>query len=371
VRALQWSVIMTNETSRRTFLKVAAGGAALHAVESINAGPRAACEALSDATPGDTASNVLPSHTGICPQHAELVLRRSAAEHERVAKSLNAADSRAVTVAAGQLANHCDGAAGKQANLKRMLACIVTAAAKDVQVLVLPELCLPGYLLTGTSAEAAEINHSLADAPGSSPELDQLADAARRFQMVLAFGFCEQDGGDYYNSIGLIDADGTWLGTRKKNPLSPHPYETDSFREPDPAQRSAVFRTPYGMVGLSNCFDGEFPESIRRMRLAGAELLLWSNAGTGNPETGHSARINSAGCYAQSNRMWVVCCNAVGGNCYGTSVIVGPSGEPLVILPPGEEALGIATINLSLTGDWERWRSRLDPIWKDEVSSLE
>jgi N-carbamoylputrescine amidase len=247
-----------------------------------------------------------------------------------------------------------------------MLRCIETSAENKAQVLVLPELCLPGYLLTGTPAEAAEVNHSLADDPTSSPALAQLADAAQRFQMVLAFGFCEQDGVDYYNSIGLIDADGRWLGTRRKNPLSPHSYETDSFREPDPEQRSAVFQTRFGTVGLSNCFDGEFPESIRRMRLAGAELLLWSNAGTGNPETGHSARINSAGCYAQSNRMWVVCCNAVGGNCYGTSVIVGPSGEPMVILPPNEEALGIATINLSLTGDWERWRSRLDPIWAGE-----
>jgi N-carbamoylputrescine amidase len=363
---------MSTDTSRRTFLKVATACTALQAVESINAGPPAINSALRYAAPVDSASiNVLRTYSEICPQHAELVLRRSAAEHKRVVKSLEAVGARPVTVAAAQLANHCDGAAGKQANLSRMVTCIETAAAKGVQVLVLPELCLPGYLLSGTPADAAEVNHSLADIPGNSPALTKLADAARQSQMVLAFGFCEQDGTVYYNSIGLIDADGRWLGARRKNPLSPHPYETDSFREPDPAQRSAVFRTRYGMVGLSNCFDGEFPESIRRMRLAGAELLLWSNAGTGNPETGHSARINSAGCYAQSNRMWVVCCNAVGGNCYGTSVIVGPSGEPLVILPPREEALGIATINLSLTGDWERWRSRLDPIWKDEVSSLE
>ena len=33
------------------------------------------------------------------------------------------------------------------------------------------------------------------------------------------------------------------------------------------------------------------------------------------------------------------------------------------------QILGIATINLSLTGDWERWRSRLDPIWADEVAT--
>ena len=44
--------------------------------------------------------------------------------------------------------------------------------------------------------------------------------------IVVAFGFCEQAGGKYYNSIGLIDADGSWLGSRHKNPLSPHPHET-------------------------------------------------------------------------------------------------------------------------------------------------
>ena len=74
------------------------------------------------------------------------------------------------------------------------------------------------------------------------------------------------------------------------------------------------------------------------------------------------SRINSAGSHAQSNRMWVVCCNAVGGNCYGTSVIVGPSGEPLTIPPTTDESLGVAGINLALNAGWEKWRERLDPI---------
>jgi predicted amidohydrolase len=97
------------------------------------------------------------------------------------------------------------------------------------------------------------------------------------------------------------------------------------------------------------------------MRLDGAELLLWCNAATGNPKLGHSARINSSGCYAQANRMWVVCCNAVGGSCYGTSVIVGASGEPLVVLPTSDEALALATVNLAVTEQWDTWRLRLDP----------
>jgi predicted amidohydrolase len=143
--------------------------------------------------------------------------------------------------------------------------------------------------------------------------------------------------------------------------LSPGPYDLESFTEPPPDQRCAVFRTRYATVGVSNCFDGEFPESIRRMRLAGAELLLWCNAATGNVTTGHSNRIHHSASYAQANQMWVACCNAVGKECYGTSVIVGPRGEPLVVLPTDREVFGVTTMNLALGATWDNWRLRLDP----------
>jgi N-carbamoylputrescine amidase len=350
---------MNDPKSRRQFLQTAASAAAIGSIGALQGGDAA------QAADGPALSNDKPLavHSEICPQHVDLVLRRSRQEHEHVRASLKKSGARPLTVAACQMANHCGGEKGKQANLERMTRAIDAAADRRVQVLAFPEMCLPGYFTRadGTSAEATRINRALADEVGSSDVLRRLQDAARAAEMVLAFGFCERDGRNYYNAIGVINADGSWLGTRRKNPLSPHPYETEPFTEPDPSRRSAVFKTRYGTVGISNCFDGEFPESIRQMRLDGAELLLWCNAATGNPKLGHSARINSAGCYAQANRIYVVCCNAVGGSCYGTSVIVGPSGEPLVILPPSDEALGVATINLAVTEQWDTWRLRLDP----------
>lgn len=353
---------MSNKTTRRTFLHqtaavVTASACGTASGTSIVVATEAATLA------GNPADGELPVIREIEPQHPERIIQRSVAEHQRVSQSLTEAGARPLTVAAGQMNNHCDGEQGKLANLGRMLKSISVAAEHGVQVIAFPELCLPGYQLDGTPAEAAAVSHALADVPGRSDALDQLAAAAQRENMVVAFGFSERDGDEYFNAIGLIDADGTWLGTRRKNPLSPHPFETIPFTEPDPSLRSSVFHTRHGRIGLSNCFDGEFPESIRRMRLAGAELLLWCNAGTGDPRLGHTSRINASACYAQSNRMWVVCCNAVAGRFYGTSVIVGPSGEPLVVLPSDQEALGLATINLALTADWDRWASRLDPIW--------
>lgn len=345
------------QQSRRRFLGTAAA--------SVAAGFGApSALSFSQAAENDKTLEVF---SDICPQHVDLVLRRSKQQHEHLQKSLQAKNARPVTVAACQMANHCGGETGKKGNLERMLRAIESGARKEVQVLAFPEMCLPGYFTrtAGTPAEGVKANHALADRVGASTYLTRLQDAARQAKMVLAFGFCEKDGRDYYNAIGVIDADGAWLGSRRKNPLTASPFETESFTEPDAALRSTVFKTRYAKVGVSNCFDGEFPESIRRMRLEGAELLLWCNAATGNPQLGHSSRINASGCYAQANRMWVVCCNAVAGDCYGTSVIIGPSGEPLVILPPAGEALGVATINLAATADWDHWRQRLDPKWRE------
>lgn len=349
---------MPSPPSRRTFLQTTAGLAAASTIQAI----QTTNVASGDEQPSQ-ANKPLPVFEEIHPKHVEQVLLRSRQQHEHLKKSLQAASARPLTVGACQMANHCGGETGKEANLLRMLAHIRLAAERKVQVLAFPEMCLPGYFIkaSGTLDEAKKANRALSDEPGKSEFLARLQAVAKAAKMVLAFGFCERDGERLYNAIGLIDADGSWLGSRRKNPLSPHVYETECFAEPGPALRSVVFPTRYVKVGLSNCFDGEFPESIRRMRLDGAELLLWCNAGTGNAELGHTSRQNASGSYAQSNRMWVVCCNAVAGGCYGTSLVIGPAGEPLFILPSNEEALGVATINLAATADWEQWRSRLDP----------
>jgi len=68
------------------------------------------------------------------------------------------------------------------------------------------------------------------------------------------------------------------------------------------------------------------------------------NAGTGSAEVGEQQRLHHSASYAQANLMWVVCCNAMGGDCYGTSLIVGPSGDPLVVLPTGPGSPRVATI---------------------------
>jgi predicted amidohydrolase len=305
-------------------------------------------------------------------EEADQSVRRSKASRKAIEDSLRGKNARPVVLAVFQMRNHCDGEAGKQLNLEHMLDAIDRAAAEKAQIIVFPEMCLPGYFnfAHGSPAEARKANRRLADTLGESRFLKSLQEGAGKAGVVITFGFCLKEGEKYYNAIGVINSDGTWLGIRRKNPLYPWPYELESFDQPDAGERSAVFATSHGKIGISDCFDGEFPESVRRMRLAGAEMLLWSNAAMGDSVLGKGHRIHNCGCHAWVNHMWVACSNCSAENSCRTSLIVGPDGEPLVILPPLGEALGIATINLALSDIWSIWRDRLDPIWTQEKARL-
>src|SRR5262245_45605476 len=182
--------------SRRWFLRTAAAAAAAGSLDALPSANLAHA-----ASPIAEKEQPMPVLAEICPQHVELMLRRSKQQREQLQKSLGAKGARPVTVGVCQMANQCGGEAGKKANLDRMLRAIRLAASKEIQVLAFPEMCLPGYFTrtSGTPAEATRANHALADQPGKSDYLAKLQDAAKMAALVLAFGFCEHDSRDYFN----------------------------------------------------------------------------------------------------------------------------------------------------------------------------
>lgn len=303
---------------------------------------------------------------GLDPRFFERLAARSARVKAQLAESLREPGAHPLVLGVFQKRNHCGGRPGLARNLAEMVAAIETAGRAGVQMLAMPEMALQGYFTpaSGTVAEAQAANRELAVTVGASPELAELCAAARTARMVVAFGFGERAGAAFYNSIGLIDADGAWLGVRRKNPLYPWDYESRVFDEPAPEGRCAVFNTRYARVGLSDCFDGEFPETIRAMALAGAQVLLWCNAPCGDAVLGTTHRFNQSGAHAQTNGLYVACASCVAPDTTGMSNIFSPVSEPLVVLPPDVEALGVATVNLAWHTDWSIWRRRLHSFFQ-------
>ena len=294
-------------------------------------------------------------------QQQDLLNQRSAIAKEGVARSLTRPEARPAVIGIFQMRNEVGGEAVKQRNLQQMLAAVEAAAAEGVNVLAFPELCLPGSFRPehGSTEDGRRHFEALAEEPPGGEHIQPLQDAAAAAGMVLAFGFALRTSEGLFNAAGVIDADGRWVGQRKKNPVFPMPLE-QLFCEPDPSQRSTVFETRYGRVGICICFDGEFPESIRQMRLDGAEILLWCRAGyTQTGHLGSSATFNYSGAYAHANGMWVACCNCVGPKASGSGSIYTPWGEPLVQLSPDREELGVSTVDLAMPTGWSLKRDRL------------
>jgi predicted amidohydrolase len=261
-----------------------------------------------------------------------------------------------ITLAAANVAIHQD----KGENLHRFFELIDEAAARHVDILVLPEMGLQGYAdfaLPAGSKERAEQKqyffHEAETIPG--PSTEAIRQAAQQHGMHIQLGLAESalDGNAIYNSTALIGPEGV-IGTYRK---VHNPFEYPYFSA---GEESPVFDTPFGRAASVICYDLCFPELPRSYALAGADLILMSSAW---PMKGHDraedyygwAMDLAAQANAFFNQIWLVVSNhcnkgvySTGLDYYGGSQIVDPYGDVVAYLAD-EEGLVVHTADLIQT----------------------
>lgn len=101
-----------------------------------------------------------------------------------------------------------------------------------------------------------------------------LSEIARKYGLWLAAGMYEQSDELPYNTIVLLDADGTLRGTHRKQRL----YDAFGYRESDECrageQPFQPVDTPAGRLGIITCFELRFAELAAAQKQAGAEVLF-------------------------------------------------------------------------------------------------
>jgi N-carbamoylputrescine amidase len=104
------------------------------------------------------------------------------------------------------------------------------------------------------------------------------AGVARELGVVLPISFFERAGPVYFNSIAILDADGSNLGVYRKShiPNGPGYQEKNYFSPGDTGFR--VWTTRFARIGVGICWDQWFPETARVMALMGAELFFFPTA---------------------------------------------------------------------------------------------
>ena len=177
---------------------------------------------------------------------------------------------RPVTVAAIQMA--CDWDTGD--NIARAEQLVRQAAARGAQVILLPELFETPYFCIEQDAR----HLSLARTAAENRAVGHFGPVARELGVVLPISFFERAGPAYFNSIAILDADGTNLGVYRKShiPNGPGYQEKNYFSPGNTGFR--VWNTRFARLGVGICWDQWFPETARVMALTGAELLFFPTA---------------------------------------------------------------------------------------------
>lgn len=235
-----------------------------------------------------------------------------------------------------------------EANLRRTCDLIEEAAARGAEIIVLPELCVSGYVFN-TRREVAGLSESIPQ----GPSVTAWTDIARQRGVFVVGGVCERDGDTYYNSAAVVGPSG-YLGTYRKTHLF---FEEKMFFESGNLG-FPIFQLPMGKIGVLICYDLRFPEPARILALQGVDLIcsptnwvalfnsrLWDDRGycMANYIVMGSAAVNQV-FFACADRVGV----ERGVQFLGASLIVGPSGWPMAgPASKDQEEIMLAEVNLS------------------------
>jgi len=137
--------------------------------------------------------------------------------------------------------------------------------------------------------------------------------------------FYERKNNALYNSLAMIDADGSIVGCYRKTHIPDGTGYQEKFYFTPGDSGFKVFDTAAGKVGVAICWDQWFPEAARAMALLGADVILYPTAIGSEPQdpslnsAGHWQRVMQG--HAAANMVPVVASNR-----FGTEVLLHEDG---------------------------------------------
>lgn len=282
-----------------------------------------------------------------------------------------------VTVAATQMACSPDRAA----NVDKAEAVVRQAAAQGAQIILLQELFEMPYFPKDQNQKVL----ALAAPADNHPTIERMSKLAAELEIVLPVSFFERANNAYYNTLMMVDADGSKLGLYRKAHIPDGPGYQEKFYFNPGDTGFKVWRTRYGNVGAAVCWDQWFPECARAMALKGADVLLYPTAiGSEpmSPETfsrDHWQRVMQG--HAAANLIPLVTSNRIGRekgeSCeitfYGSSFITGQEGEKIAEAGEDEEAVITAAFDFDeirlARASWGVFRDRRPDLYQPLLTS--
>lgn len=256
---------------------------------------------------------------------------------------------REVKVAATQMA--CTW--NREETLKKADRLVREAAKQGADIILLQELFETPYFCQKHDFTYMDLCTTLEE----NPAVNHFKEVAKELDVVIPVSFFERAGNTAFNTIAIIDADGTVLGKYRKTHIPDGmPYAEKFFFTPGDTGFK-VWKTKYANIGVGICWDQWFPEAARCMALMGAELLLYPTAIGSEPVLQKDSRPHWQRCmqgHAAANIMPVIASNRIGKEVqgdsemtfYGSSFIADETGE--IVARADRETEGVITAEFDL-----------------------
>ena len=185
------------------------------------------------------------------------------------------------------------------------------AAANGAKIILLSELFERFYFCQERRYDYYELALPLSE----NPAVQHFKKLCADLKVVMPICVFEKDGNTFYNSVVMIDADGSELGVYRKSHIPDDHYYQEKFYFTPGNTGFKVFDTAYGKVGVGICWDQWFPETARCLALQGADIILYPTAIGSEPildvdSSGHWMRTMQG--HSAANIIPVVAANRIG-----------------------------------------------------------
>ncbi|MBE4298727.1 N-carbamoylputrescine amidase [Vibrio parahaemolyticus] len=279
--------------------------------------------------------------------------------------------SKVVKFAALQLTKSWD----LEDNLAKAKKAIREAAQNGANVILPQELFAAPYFCKKQEAKYFE----LAEETANSHLIQEMSALAKELGVVIPVSYFEKAGNTFFNSLVMIDADGTVLDNYRKSHIPDGPGYSEKYYFGPGDTGFKVWQTKFGKFGAGICWDQWFPELARSLALHGAEAIFYPTAIGSEPQDptldsrdhwqrtmqGHSA-ANLVPVIA-SNRVGTEVDDGIETTFYGSSFITDHTGAKIAEAPREGETIIYAEIDLAATAKarhaWGLFRDRRPDLY--------
>jgi len=199
----------------------------------------------------------------------------------------------------------------KESNVKKAKNLVLESAQNGAKIILLPELFEGLYFCK----DMDEKYFSWAKPLKNNHLIKQFSDLAKELSVVILVSYFEKSGSEYFNSLVVVDSDGTIMDNYRKTHIPDGAGYEEKFYFKAGDSGFKVYDTAYAKIGVGICWDQWFCETARALTLMGAEIIFYPTAIGSEPEIKldskeHWQRVQMG--HSATNTVPVVVANRIG-----------------------------------------------------------